>query len=121
MADLPCEQAFGILLLSMAGAIQDDTLQEIPADLTGLLSIVTLEQLQRLAKLSTWPGLSPLNYLSLLVALNVFRNGRLTIAGLLLAGSEPALRQVLPEFGWSYQYTPFGDKAAEAQAGCRKA
>ncbi len=75
-------------------------IQAVPQD---LLSASALEVLRDAATSERAPAeLLRLPDLELLSALGVLREGRLTVAGLLLAGRPNALRQHLPSYSWTH-------------------
>ncbi|HQF63994.1 MAG TPA: ATP-binding protein [Anaerolineaceae bacterium] len=102
----------------MTDAISDYTTHEVLTTPSDLVSPQALERMRHLILSTGQAGVSPPDGLNLLAFPGLLSQGRLTIAGLLLAGSEQALRQVLPGFGWSYQYAPFGTEILDAQKGC---
>jgi len=87
----------------------DHTAQEILTAPSELVSSQALENLKRF----TPSGISSLDDMDLLASLGLLPHGHLTIAGLLLAGCEDALGQIIPGFGWSYQYAPYDGKIVE--------
>ncbi len=78
-----------------------DTL--LPGEPSGYLSAVALEQLRSGARRERAPeDLLRRTDLDLLGTLGVLRNGHLTRAGLLLAGSESAIREHVPGYIWTH-------------------
>lgn len=69
-----------------------------------LLSAAALERLRDLARQEQAPGdLLRKTDLDLLAALDVLRDGRLTKAGLLIAGNADAIARHLPNYGWTHE------------------
>lgn len=69
-----------------------------------LLSAAALERLRDLARQEQAPGdLLRKTDLDLLAALDVLRDGRLTKAGLLVAGNADAIARHLPNYGWTHE------------------
>jgi ATP-dependent DNA helicase RecG len=82
----------------------DVTAVAIPDPLESLLSAAALERLRDLARQEQAPAdLLRKSDLDLLGALEVLRDGRLTKAGLLIAGSADALARHLPNYGWTHE------------------
>ena len=68
-----------------------------------LLSAAAMEQLRDVARRESAPeDLLRLSDTDLLTALEVLRDGRLTFAGLFLAGHADALRRHLPKYVWTH-------------------
>jgi len=82
----------------------DVTAVAIPGPVEPLLSAAALERLRDLARQEQAPvDLLRKTDLDLLGALDVLRDGRLTKAGLLIAGSADALARHLPNYGWTHE------------------
>ncbi|MFN9279765.1 MAG: ATP-binding protein [Betaproteobacteria bacterium] len=82
----------------------DVTAVPVPEPVEALLSAAALERLRDLARQEQAPAdLLRKTDLDLLAALDVLRDGRLTKAGLLIAGSADALARHLPNFGWTHE------------------
>jgi ATP-dependent DNA helicase RecG len=95
----------------------DDSAQEIAAEPLNFVAPPAVAHLRALAARNN-PGLAlPDDDLGALCALGLASGGKLILAGLLLAGSEQALRQALPGYGWVYRYAPFDGKVTETQQG----
>jgi ATP-dependent DNA helicase RecG len=81
----------------------DFTAVEVPGDPTSHLSAAAMERLRDVARRERAPSdLLQLSDIELLGALQVLRDGRLTRAGLLLAGSESALETHIPGHVWTH-------------------
>lgn len=82
----------------------DFTASEVPGDVDSLLSAAAMEELREAARRERAPDeLLKLADVDLLAALDLFTAaGRLTRAGLLLAGKETAIRQHLPNYVWTH-------------------
>lgn len=81
----------------------DLTAKEIPGKPSSYLSASVMEQLREGARRDKAPAdLLQMNDLDLLDTLGVIRNRKLTLAGLLIAGKEEAIRQHLPGYGWTH-------------------
>lgn len=82
----------------------DVTAVAVPERLESLLSAVALERLRDMARQEQAPAdLLRKTDLDLLGALDVLRDGRITKAGLLIAGSADALARHLPNYGWTHE------------------
>lgn len=82
----------------------DVTAVAVPEPVESLLSAAALERLRDLARQEQAPAdLLRKTDLDLLGALDVLRDGRLTKAGLLIAGSADALARHLPNYGWTHE------------------
>lgn len=82
----------------------DVTAVPVPEPAQALLSPAALERLRDLARREQAPAdLLRKTDLDLLAALDLFRDGRLTKAGLLIAGSAEALARHLPNYGWTHE------------------
>jgi ATP-dependent DNA helicase RecG len=76
---------------------------EVPGDPSSLISAAALEQLREAARRERAPeDLLRLSDLDLLGALGVLHNGRLTRAGIILAGKEAAMRLHLSGYVWTH-------------------
>lgn len=81
----------------------DFTAEEVPGEPTTHLSPSALEQLRDSANRERAPEeLLRLSDLDLLSGLKVLRNGRLTRAGLFLAGKEVSIRDHVPGYVWTH-------------------
>ncbi|MFO1191591.1 MAG: putative DNA binding domain-containing protein [Rhodoferax sp.] len=81
----------------------DVTAVAVPERLESLLA-VALERLRDMARQEQAPAdLLRKTDLDLLGALDVLRDGRITKAGLLIAGSADALARHLPNYGWTHE------------------
>lgn len=81
----------------------DFTAELVEAPLGSLLSAAAMEQLRDVARRENAPDdLLRLSDEDLLGALEVVKDGRLTFAGLLLAGQPNALRRHLPKYVWTH-------------------
>ena len=81
----------------------DFTGQEVPGPARSHLSASAIEQLRDAAKRERAPDeLLKLGDADLLSALGVLREGRLTRAGLLLAGREASIREHFPGYVWTH-------------------
>jgi ATP-dependent DNA helicase RecG len=81
----------------------DQTAVIVAGKLTELLSAAALEILRDIARQENAPAdLLQQPDLDLLGSLGVLADGRITRAGLLLAGNERALRQHLPNYAWTH-------------------
>ncbi|MEW6574015.1 MAG: RNA-binding domain-containing protein [Bacillota bacterium] len=81
----------------------DFTAVEVPGNPAAHLSALALEELRKVARHERAPEeLLQLDDLDLLGALGVLRNGRLTRAGILLAGKEESIRKHLPGYIWTH-------------------
>lgn len=95
----------------------DFTATEVPGKPESHLSAAAMEQLREAARRERAPEeLLGLDDPDLLQALGVLRNGRLTRAGVLLAGKEASIREHLPNYVWTHlrmrddgQYTDRAD------------
>jgi ATP-dependent DNA helicase RecG len=99
----------------------DFTAVEIPGEMASHLSPAAMEQLRDSARRERAPEeLLHLNDLDLLSALGVISNGRLTRAGVFLAGKESSLRQHLPGYVWTHlrmrSFTDYTDRADGREA-----
>lgn len=82
----------------------DITAAPVPEPVERLLSAAALERLRDLARQEQAPAdLLRKTDLDLLAALDVFRDGRLTKAGLLIAGNAGAIVRHLPNYGWTHE------------------
>nr|WP_246312356.1 ATP-binding protein [Aquabacterium terrae] len=82
----------------------DVTAVAVPEPVEALLSAAAVERLRDLARQEQAPAdLLRKTDLDLLGALDVLRDGRLTKAGLLIAGSATALARHLPNYGWTHE------------------
>jgi len=82
----------------------DVTAVPVPEPVEALLSAAALERLRDLARQEQAPAdLLRKTDLDLLAALDVLRDGRLTKAGLLIAGNADALARHLPNYGWTHE------------------
>lgn len=81
----------------------DFTATEVSGEPVSHISPAATEALREAARRERAPDeLLNLNDLDLLQALEVIRNGRLTRAGLILAGKETSLREYLPGYVWTH-------------------
>ncbi|NCA71198.1 MAG: AAA family ATPase [Sphingobacteriia bacterium] len=81
----------------------DFTAGQIDSRPAELLSDAAMEQLRDVARRENAPeDLLRLSETDLLTALEVLRDGRLTLAGLFLAGHADALRRHLPKYVWTH-------------------
>lgn len=81
----------------------DFTAVEIPGDPALHLSAVAMEQLRQAARRErASEELLNLSDFDLLGALGVIHNGRLTRAGVILAGKEATIREHLPGYAWTH-------------------
>jgi ATP-dependent DNA helicase RecG len=81
----------------------DPTATEIAGKPNSYLSASAMEQLREAARRDKAPAeLLQMSDLDLLNTLGVIRNGKLTLAGLLLAGRDEAIREHLPGYGWTH-------------------
>lgn len=81
----------------------DFTASEVPGDCRDLISAAAMEQLRVTARREKAPDdLLRQSDVDLLQGLGVIRQGNLTMAGLLLAGTEEALGQYLPFHAWTH-------------------
>lgn len=81
----------------------DYTAEDIPERAENLISPSAMEQLRGAASRErASDDLLRLNDLDLLNAIGVLRKGRLTCAGLLLAGREDAIREFIPGYVWTH-------------------
>jgi ATP-dependent DNA helicase RecG len=75
----------------------------IPDEPSVLLSAAAMESLREIARRERTPeDLLNQSDVDVLEAIGVIKHGRLTRAGLLLAGKESAIHQYLPSFVWTY-------------------
>lgn len=82
----------------------DITALTVPGDTQSLLSPAALEHLRDMARQEQAPGdLLRLSDLDRLGALELLRDGRLTKAGLLIAGNTEAITRHLPNYAWTYE------------------
>lgn len=82
----------------------DVTAAVVPEPIEGLLSAAALERLRNLARQEQAPAdLLRKSDLDLLASLDVLRHGRLTKAGLLLAGNADAIVRHLPNYAWTHE------------------
>jgi len=82
----------------------DFTASLIPENPAQLLSAAALERLRDLARQESAPAdLMRKTDLDLLGALDVLRDGRLTRAGLLIAGHSDAIARYLPNYDWTHE------------------
>lgn len=82
----------------------DYTATLVPEPPATLISAAAMERLRDLARQEQVPAdLLRKTDLDLLGSLDVLRNGRLTRAGLLIAGHTEAIIRHLPNFGWTYE------------------
>ncbi len=89
--------------ISVESGESDFTDSLLSGDPSVYLSAVALEQLRSSARRERAPEeLIRRTDLDLLGTLGVIRNGQLTRAGLLLAGSEAALRDHVPGYSWTH-------------------
>lgn len=83
--------------------IGDFMATEVAGEMSGLISAAAVEQLREIARKEKTPeDLLGLSDMDLLTALGVIRNGRITRAGLLLAGKESAIQEHIPSYVWTY-------------------
>ncbi len=81
----------------------DFTAEEIHTSSNNLLSPVALEKLRDIARAENAPDdLMRLSDRELIRSLGLERNGNLTKAALLLAGTEEALREYVPGYNWTF-------------------
>ncbi|OGP91927.1 MAG: AAA family ATPase [Deltaproteobacteria bacterium RBG_16_48_10] len=81
----------------------DLTAVEIPDRPSSAISAVAMEQLREASRKERAPeDLLKLTDLDLLAAMGVLRNGRLTRAGLLLAGKNDVIEKHLPGYVWTH-------------------
>lgn len=81
----------------------DYTAIEVPGAASQLISPAALEELRNAAAKESAPkDLLKLHDLDLLAALDLLRGGRLTFAGLILAGKEAAIKEHLPGYVWTH-------------------
>jgi ATP-dependent DNA helicase RecG len=81
----------------------DPTAMEIAGKPNIYLSASAMEQLREAARRDKAPAeLLQMSDMDLLGTLGVIRNSKLTLAGLLLAGREEAIREHLPGYGWTH-------------------
>ena len=82
----------------------DITAMTVPDPVESLLSASALERLRDLARQEQAPAdLLRQTDLDLLRALEVLRDGKLTKAGLLIAGNADAIVRHLPNYGWTHE------------------
>jgi ATP-dependent DNA helicase RecG len=82
----------------------DLTAVTVPDPVDSLLSASALERLRDLARQEQAPAdLLRKSDLDLLGALEVLRDGKLTRAGLLIAGNADAIVRHLPNYGWTHE------------------
>lgn len=81
-----------------------------------MISAEALEKMRQALK-QVDPDSASIQENELLTATRCVVNGNLTVGGLLLAGHEQSLQQILPGLGWSYQYAPFGRETLDMQQG----
>lgn len=82
----------------------DITAVPVPEPVETLLSAAALERLRDLARQEQAPAdLLRKTDLDLLAALDLLRDGRLTKAGLLIAGNADAIARHLPNYGWTHE------------------
>ena len=82
----------------------DITAVTIPEAIESLLSASALERLRDLARQEQAPAdLLRKSDLDLLGSLDVMRDGKLTKAGLLIAGNADAIVRHLPNYGWTHE------------------
>lgn len=99
----------------------DYTATEIPGDPTSHISAAAIEELREAARRERAPEeLLNLNDLDLLAALEVIRNGKITRAGILLAGKEASIKQYFSGYVWTHlrmrSDTQYTDRADGNQA-----
>lgn len=82
----------------------DLTAHTVPGETSSLLSPAALERLRDMARQEQAPGdLLRKSDLDMLGALDLLRDGRLTKAGLLIAGNTEAITRHLPNYAWTYE------------------
>lgn len=82
----------------------DVTAVTVPEPVESLLSAAALERLRDLARQEQAPtDLLRKTDLDLLGALDVLRDGKLTKAGLLIAGNADAITRHMPNYGWTHE------------------
>lgn len=82
----------------------DVTAVIVPAPVESLLSPAALERLRDMARQEQAPAdMLRKSDLDLLGALEVLRDGRLTKAGLLIAGNADAIARHLPNYAWTHE------------------
>jgi ATP-dependent DNA helicase RecG len=100
-----CQPLTGTLRrqIGLDWGVSDFTAVAVPGDPSTLLSAVALEELRGAARRENAPeDLWLASGLDLLGALGVLRDGWLTRAGVLLAGSEDAIARHVPNFSWAH-------------------
>lgn len=81
----------------------DFTVVTVPGSLESHVSAAAIEQLREVSRQESVPEeLLTLADVELLRSLDVIRDGRLTRAGLLLAGKEDAIKQHVPGYSWTH-------------------
>jgi len=94
----------------------DYTAEQVPDDPEKYLSPSAMEQLRQIAQEHNAPeDLLRLSDIELLKNLDLMSaSGHLTRAGLLLGGTEDAIRQFIPGYFWTFQqmetYTSYGNR-----------
>ncbi|MDR3087511.1 MAG: putative DNA binding domain-containing protein [Azoarcus sp.] len=82
----------------------DVTAVIVPEPVESLLSAVALERLRDMARQEQAPAdMLRKSDVDLLGALDVLRGGRLTTAGLLIAGNAEAIARRLPNYAWTHE------------------
>ncbi len=81
----------------------DFTVVTVPGSLESHVSAAAIEQLREVSRQESVPEeLLTLADVELLRSLDVIRDGRLTHAGLLLAGKEDSIKQHVPGYSWTH-------------------
>ena len=89
--------------LAVESGEADFTATEVPGAAAQLISPAALEELRNAASKESAPkDLLKLNDVDLLAALDLLRGGRLTYAGLILAGKDAAIKEHLPGYVWTH-------------------
>ncbi|MGB4440946.1 MAG: ATP-binding protein [Coriobacteriia bacterium] len=82
--------------------VLDRTAEALAAPLSDVLSPSAVEQLRAIAVLEAPSDLLEQSDEQMLSALGVVRDGRPTVAAVLLAGTEAALREFVPAYKWTF-------------------
>ena len=105
-------------LMAATGAT-DLTAEVVPGAIEALVSAAAMERLREIAAQERAPSdLLDLGDLDLLAALGVLDDGRLTRAGLLLAGRTQRLATLLPNYGWTHLRMRTDTDYADRADGC---
>lgn len=116
---LPMTPEMVINHLESMGTV-DFLASKVPAGIDEVVSAAAMEQLREFASREAPADLLSQSDARLLASLGVLQQGRPTLACLLLAGREDAIREFLPSYKWTFlrmrSETDYSDRADGAEA-----